>query len=125
MGEIYHKLQINGNRKSVKVDALFDTGSFYNVINYELFDGVSPFEIGVESYNEKGAKVFIVGSNEKNTFGVITFKSISVDNFTTEDLRFTTFALTHIGCDVIIGHPLMQYFGMIIDLKNDIVQFRT
>ena len=39
--------------------------------------------------------------------------------FTITHPRFTTFALMKIADEAIIGHPLMQYLGMVLNLSED------
>ncbi len=119
MGEIYFPLTINGNRSSAKLMALLDTGSIHNVIGYELPDGRLTFDIGFEIYDERGATNIETINGEPQTLGTIQFKSIEIEEVMITDPRFTTFALAKIGDEAVIGHPLMQYLGMILNLKND------
>ncbi|MHB1440341.1 MAG: hypothetical protein ACYCSO_06205 [Cuniculiplasma sp.] len=119
MGEIYHEIKVNGNRSKAKINAFLDTGSTYNVVGYQLSDGRHTFDIGGEIYNEKGAEIFIPNTVEKQTFGTITFKSNEIAGITINDPRFTTFTLMKIPDEAIIGHPLMQYLGMVLNLRED------
>lgn len=118
MGEIYYPLTINGNRLNVTLMALLDTGSIHNVIGYELPDGHLTFDIGFEIYDERGATNIETIDGEPQTLGTVRFKSIEIEKITITDPRFTTFALAKIGDEAIIGHPLMQHLGMILNLKN-------
>lgn len=123
MGEIYYKLELNGNISNAEICAFLDTGSTYNVIGYELADGRLTFDIGVEIYNERGAEIFIPNTEEKQTFGTVAFKSITIEGMTISDPKFTTFTLMKIPDEAIIGYPLMQYLGIILDFKEDRVIF--
>lgn len=118
MGEIYYALTINGNRTTAKVNALLDTGSIHNVVGYELSDGRLTFDIGFETYDEQGAKGIETIDNDKpSNLGTVRFKSITVDEITITNPRFTTFVLAKIGDEAIIGHPLMQHLEMVLDLR--------
>ncbi len=120
MGEIYYPLTINGGRSSANVMALLDTGSIHNVIGYELSDGRLTFDIGFEIYDEHGASnVETIDSDKPQTLATVQFKNIVIQGMTISDPRFTTFALAKIGDEAIVGHPLMQYLGMVLNLKND------
>ena len=122
MGEIYYPLTINGNKSSANLMALLDTGSIHNVIGNELSDGRLTFDIGFEIYDEQGASnIETINDDKPQTLGTVQFKSIVIEGITITDPSFTTFALAKIGDEAIIGHPLMQYLGMVLNLKNDTV----
>ncbi len=55
----------------------------------------------------------------KKIYGTITFKSISVFGITVIDPRFTTFVLMKMADVVIIGHPLMEYLGIVLNFNKD------
>ncbi|EQB69316.1 MAG: hypothetical protein AMDU5_GPLC00004G0286 [Thermoplasmatales archaeon Gpl] len=119
MGELYYEIELNGNRNKAKVQAFLDTGSTYNIIGYELSDGSPTLNIGVETYSSKGAEILLPNTEKEQTFGTVRFKSITISGFTITDPKFTTFTLMRIGEEAIIGHPLMQYLGMILNLRKD------
>lgn len=121
MGELYQEMEINGNITSAKVKAFLDTGSTFNIIRYEFSDGTIVFNIGIEMYDPEGAEILLPDTDKKTIYGTVTFKSISVFGITVIDPRFTTFALMNIADDVIIGHPLMQYLGMVLNFNKDSV----
>jgi hypothetical protein len=119
MGEIHYNIQINGRRLKPTLNALLDTGSSFNVLGYELPDGHLAFQVGEENYDSEGVEILIPDTVEKQIFGTLTFESIIIGGFTITNPRFTTFALMKIADDAIIGHPLMQYLGMILNLRED------
>ena len=122
MGEIHYNIQINGRRLKPTLNALLDTGSSFNVLGYELPDGHVTFDVGEESYDSEGVEILIPDTEEKQIFGTLRFESIIIGGFTITHPKFTTFALMKIADEAIIGHPLMQYLGMIIDFRfgNDV-----
>ncbi len=119
MGEIYYNIHINGRRLKPTLNALLDTGSSFNVLSYELPDGHLAFEIGEENYESRGVEILIPDTEEKQIFGTLRFESIIMGGFTITHPRFTTFALMKIADEAIIGHPLMQYLGMVLNLSED------
>ena len=66
-----------------------------------------------------GASKYLFQIQKRQTFGTLIFDSIIMGGFTITHPRFTTFALMKIADEAIIGHPLMQYLGMVLNLSED------
>ncbi len=93
MGEIYFRLEIESDHLKVNVNAFLDTGSSYNVIEYELYDGTPVLGLMFESYDAKGSEIILPNKTTKEIFGTITFKSIIISWIKITNRKFTTFTL--------------------------------
>ena len=109
----------NGRGLKPTLNTLLDAGSSLNASGYELPDEHLAFEVGEENYDSAGVEILIPDTEEKQTFGTLTFESIIIEGFIITNPRFTTFALMKIADEAIIGHPLMQYLGMVLNLRED------
>ena len=105
LGLIYKPITLFGTESVVRIeDALFDTGSYPNIIGSMLPDGTATLKIGfLEAVTEIGEYEVVGGSRVKGY--IVIFPKIEIDQKVVRNIQFTVLP----GWDeVIIGYPVMQ-----------------
>ncbi len=105
-----------GTESAVRIeDALFDTGSYPNIIDSMLPDGTAILKIGfLKEVTETEEYEVVGGSRVKGD--IVIFPKIEIDQKVVRNIQFTVL----LGRDeVIIGYPVMQQIGIKIDMETD------
>lgn len=119
MGKIKKQIEIVGLRKSKKLEALFDSGADVNYVRKEFSDGDSIDNLGFIRYHQ-----YIpikMGDSRFKRGEIIAFPKLVIDENSIEKLDMTVLAsMPH---DVVIGHYLMQRLGIILNMKEEKIEY--
>lgn len=116
MGLIYKPITLFGTENTIRIEeALFDTGSYANIIGSLLPDGTATLRVGfLEAITEIEEYETIGGSRVKGE--IVIFPKLEIDQKAVRNVQFTVLP----GWDeVIIGYPTMQEIGIKIDMGTD------
>ena len=120
MGNIWQDIEITGIRKSKLIQALFDSGAYYNYIRSEnIYDGETPDDIGYHVF--EGTKESILADGRTAPVDLIRFKEVDIEGRKVKEPRF--FIMKNLSWDAIIGVDLMQKLGIILDMNSDTIIF--
>lgn len=109
MGYIRQEIEIVGDRKAKKVEALFDTGAFRNYVKRVFFDQDSLDEIGFRVYAVPDYAILANGTSVPGER--VSFNEIRIEGVVSKNATFLM--VDSLWEDVIIGAELMQELHII------------
>ncbi|MHB8360234.1 MAG: hypothetical protein ACYDAO_00110 [Thermoplasmataceae archaeon] len=118
MGLILNQIEIRGTIKTVRINALIDSGGEDNYTSEILPDGLRPDQLEFISYNE--IPVSIPGSSSSELHQAFTFNSITLHRHVISESEFIV--LDNIDFPVIIGVELLQMLGINMDSLTDTIR---
>ena len=118
MGLIIDNIEIRGTNRSLKMNALIDSGAEGNYISEILPNGLRPIQLGFVSYSE--IPVSIPGSSSAELHGALTFESLTLNGVVISEPEFIV--LDNIDFPAIIGVEILQMLGLSLDFRTDVIR---
>lgn len=121
MGTIWQDIEVTGIHKTKSIQALFDSGAYYNFIrNKSIYDEETPDDIGFHVF--EGKKVCILADGRTIPTDIVRFKELDINGSKIKEPRFLI--MENLTWDAIIGVELMQKMGIILDMSSDSISFK-